>query len=441
MGTTVTIEGITLHLSPPDEISNITWIGGDMYLMQLLAAWMTVDPTHDIPMNPQILGKPGVGKTTLAYCAAKRLNLPIYLFQATVDTRPEDLLVSPVIAQNNTIEYHASSLVSAMIQGGICIIDEANRMSEKSWASLAPLLDQRRYIESIIAGIKISAHPNFRICVTMNEDSSVFEVPEYIHSRLQPQILIEFPERDEELQILQFHLPFARKDLLEYTVNFLQKAHLNEKEFSIRDGINICRYYLKLDQYSGTKKSSPKDTVFDLILWRQAIRQVLGEEAVNFTFKMGLFREKNGSSQDTNSLSNEEHADGDNFMEEPEDADDLDELEEDSDTEFSDENEEDGFPAEKFDIFDDEINENSKLFRFIDKKAKKTSQQPPDLDDLSDLDDLEAQFSNMADPNDLIREFFERKERESKKSSATTPSTKSNEEPEEKKRKRSSLTK
>ena len=34
----------------------------------------------------------------------------------------------------------------------------------------------------------------------MNDDASTFDLPEYIHSRLQPQILIDFPERDEELQ-------------------------------------------------------------------------------------------------------------------------------------------------------------------------------------------------------------------------------------------------
>ena len=39
-----------------------------------------------------------------------------------------------------------------MIRGGIAILDEGNRMSEKSWASLAPLLDNRRYVESIVAG-------------------------------------------------------------------------------------------------------------------------------------------------------------------------------------------------------------------------------------------------------------------------------------------------
>ena len=68
---------------------------------------------------------------------------------------------------------------------------------------LAPLLDSRRYVESSVAGIKIKAHPLFRLVATMNEDSSTFDLPEYIHSRLQPQILIDFPERIEELAILR----------------------------------------------------------------------------------------------------------------------------------------------------------------------------------------------------------------------------------------------
>ena len=38
-----------------------------------------------------------------------------------------------------------------------CLLDEGNRMNEKSWASLAPLLDHRRSVESVVAGIRINA--------------------------------------------------------------------------------------------------------------------------------------------------------------------------------------------------------------------------------------------------------------------------------------------
>src|SRR6266571_2417851 len=220
---TVEIEGVTLHLAHPDELT-IQWVGQDELMRQLLAAWMVLND-QDLPMNPRLLGKPGVGKTTLAYAAAKRLGRDVYILQATMDTRPEDLLVTPVIEGERNLRYVASPLVSAMISGGIVIIDEGNRMSEKSWASLAPLLDNRRYVESIVAGIKIKAHPLFRVVATMNDDASTFELPEYIHSRLQPQIWIDFPERQEEFAILRENLPFSPDEVLQYVTDFLQQAH------------------------------------------------------------------------------------------------------------------------------------------------------------------------------------------------------------------------
>jgi len=239
----VTIDGVVLHLSAPDEVP-MTWVGQEELVTQVLAAWLVLGE-DDLPLNPRLIGRPGVGKTTLAYHAGKVLGRQVYLYQATMDTRPEDLIVTPVISDQGKIKYMASSIVSAMIKGGAAIIDEGNRMSEKSWASLAPLMDSRRYVESVVAGVKIKAHPDFRLCTTMNDDASTFELPDYIHSRLQPQIYIDFPEREEELQILKSNLPFADDEILEYVVDFLQAAHDAEERYSVRDGINIARYALK----------------------------------------------------------------------------------------------------------------------------------------------------------------------------------------------------
>ncbi len=239
----IELDGVDLFLSQPDELQ-MDWVGRDDVIQALLAAWDLVEPA-DRPMNPRLLGKPGVGKTSLAYAAAMRLDRAVYIFQATMDTRPEDLLITPVVARAGEIRYVASSLVSAMIRGGVCILDEGNRMSEKSWASLAPLLDDRRYIESIVAGVKVHAHADFRIVATMNDDASTYELPEYIHSRLQPQILLDFPEADEEREILERHLPFSDAQILDYVVDFLQRAHDADEPYTVRDGINLARYALK----------------------------------------------------------------------------------------------------------------------------------------------------------------------------------------------------
>jgi len=269
----VDIEGVQLHLSHPDELAG-EWVGQEEVMRQLLAAWLVIHE-GDLPMNPRLIGKPGVGKTTLAYAAAKRLGREIYIMQATVDTRPEDLLVTPVVEGAGKLRYVASSLVSAMLRGGICILDEGNRMSEKSWASLAPLLDSRRYVESIVAGIKIKAHPLFRLVATMNDDASTFDLPEYIHSRLQPQLLIDFPAYEEELAILKENLPFATDDILEYVTEFLQNAHANDERYTVRDGLNIARFASKLRHMA----RDSRDTTNALPV---AILETLGQEAMRY---------------------------------------------------------------------------------------------------------------------------------------------------------------
>ncbi len=270
----VTVEGIELHLAHPDELS-VSWVGQEEAMRQLMAAWMVIDE-RDVPMNPRLLGKPGVGKTTMAYAAGRRLGREVYILQATVDTRPEDLLITPVIEAASRLKYVASPLLTAMIRGGVAILDEGNRMSEKSWASLAPLLDNRRYVESIVAGVKIKAHPNFRLVATMNEDSSTFDLPEYIHSRLQPQILIDFPEREEELAILRENLPFSPEDVLQYVTDFLQQAHAGDESYTVRDGVNVARYALKL----GSETGQPHR-----LLLQAAIRAILGEEALRYSLR------------------------------------------------------------------------------------------------------------------------------------------------------------
>ena len=97
----VEVDGITLHLAAPDTTSQ-EWIGQGEILKQLLACWLMVDE-RDLPLSPRITGVPGIGKTTLAMAAAQTRKQRLYIFQCTADTRPEDLLVTPVLAESGKI--------------------------------------------------------------------------------------------------------------------------------------------------------------------------------------------------------------------------------------------------------------------------------------------------------------------------------------------------
>ena len=273
MAETIEVQDVNLHLSQPHQ-STGAWIGQDEILKQVLACWIVVDD-KDLPLTPRLVGPPGIGKTALGMAACEARQQDLFIYQCTADTRPEDLLITPVLAESGKIAYHASPLVSAMLKGGVCILDEGNRMNEKSWASLAPLLDHRRYVESIVAGITIAAHPDFRCAVTMNQDESTFEIPDYILSRLQPTLTLKFPNREDEMAILQYHLPFCAEDMLSMTVEFLQQSHELKLDFSTRDGINLLRYAMKRIAQDPDHPLSTDE------VWREALVKCLGEEALD----------------------------------------------------------------------------------------------------------------------------------------------------------------
>ena len=133
-----------------------------------------------------------------------------------------------------------------------------------------------------MAGTKIKAHPDFRLCTTMNDDASTFELPEYIHSRLQPQILIDFPEREEELLILKTNLPFADEEILDYVVDFLQAAHEADERYSVRDGINIARYAMKRLVEKGEKLTSESRRLRMVDYMKEAASVILDSTAAQY---------------------------------------------------------------------------------------------------------------------------------------------------------------
>ncbi|MBM4247112.1 MAG: hypothetical protein FJ148_25520 [Deltaproteobacteria bacterium] len=74
---TTTIQGVELTLMPPVRHRD-AWVDYNDYARQLEAAWLRLSDVEP-PLNPRLIGEPGLGKTTLACAVAAALERDVYI--------------------------------------------------------------------------------------------------------------------------------------------------------------------------------------------------------------------------------------------------------------------------------------------------------------------------------------------------------------------------
>lgn len=187
--------------SPPAS-SNGELVGRDDELRLLAAAWMSRDDT--LPMSPLLVGEPGVGKNRLVYEIARRSGSELYIFQGHEDVTAEDLAFAARFADGGGIDYVASPLVTAMVRGGICFIDEIGKIRPRALALLASVLDERRYIDSTMLGERVVAARGFRlVAATNSSDLDGGMLPDFLRTRMLPVIRVGAAGPDEIAEVVR----------------------------------------------------------------------------------------------------------------------------------------------------------------------------------------------------------------------------------------------
>lgn len=189
----------SVYVSQPYVVPHITDLVGRTSELELItAAWMAGE--GQLPLAPLLLGEPGVGKNRVIYEIARRTGKELYIFQGHEDVTAEDLACAVRFSDDpdRKMDYVASPLVSAMLRGGICFIDEIAKIRPRALALLVSVLDERRYIDSTLLGERIKAAPGFRfIAATNTADLEGNAMPEFLRSRMRPLIPVGYPDRKE----------------------------------------------------------------------------------------------------------------------------------------------------------------------------------------------------------------------------------------------------
>ncbi len=244
----VVIGGKSVLVPYQTEIPDFKFIGREQIIEKALAAWTCISGTT--PLNFRLYGPPGIGKNAIVYELARILKKDLYIINAHEELGPEDVACSATMTSKNTIEYVASPLFAAMLRGGIFFFDEIGKAPQSALDPLASVLDDRRTLTSVLAGIHLKAHPGFLCCSALNEDEETgIGLPGFIDERTRPAIYVGYPPLPEVEEILRSRL----QEIPDVWVKVLLTDYKNVN-LSTRNTITLLGYAYRLSK-NGNGKS------------------------------------------------------------------------------------------------------------------------------------------------------------------------------------------
>ncbi|MCC9657069.1 AAA family ATPase [Rhodopirellula halodulae] len=145
-----------------------------------------------------IEGVPGLAKTTAVASLAKAINTGFQRLQFTPDLLPADLIGTQVYRpQDQTFVVQKGPIFSNLI-----LADEINRAPAKVQSALLEAMQEHQVT---IGGETFALPEPFLVMATQNpvEQEGTYALPEAQTDRFMLKVVVEYPTRDEELQILR----------------------------------------------------------------------------------------------------------------------------------------------------------------------------------------------------------------------------------------------
>ena len=145
-----------------------------------------------------IEGVPGLAKTTAVASLAKAINTGFQRIQFTPDLLPADLIGTQVYRpQDQTFVVQKGPIFSNLV-----LADEINRAPAKVQSALLEAMQERQVT---IGSETFTLDDPFLVMATQNpvEQEGTYPLPEAQTDRFMLKVVVDYPNRNEELQILR----------------------------------------------------------------------------------------------------------------------------------------------------------------------------------------------------------------------------------------------
>ena len=191
-----------------------------------------------------IEGLPGVAKTLTAKLIAKSIRSNFKRIQFTPDLMPSDVTGSTILdLKSNEFEFRKGPIF-----GNVILIDEINRAPAKTQSSLFECMSERQV--TVDGQTYLMANP-FIVLATQNpiEHEGTYRLPEAQLDRFLFKIDVNYPDTDQELEILREHHEQKAKnkeDLVQEVVSIDEIIHFQHLVKLVFVHEDILRYIAQI---------------------------------------------------------------------------------------------------------------------------------------------------------------------------------------------------
>ena len=149
-----------------------------------------------------LVGVPGLAKTLLIKSIAELLDLNFSRIQFTPDLMPSDITGTEIIEEDHNTGKREFRFFKGPVFGNIILADEINRTPPKTQAALLEAMQEHKVTT---AGQTYILEEPFFVLATQNpiEQEGTYPLPEAQLDRFMFNIKIDYPEHEEEVEIVK----------------------------------------------------------------------------------------------------------------------------------------------------------------------------------------------------------------------------------------------
>jgi MoxR-like ATPase len=186
--------------------------------------------------NALLESNPGLGKTTLVRTVADATDLTFSRIQNTPDLMPSDITGTEIIQESE--DHREFVFEKGPLFANVVLADEINRATPKTQAAMLEAMQEKQVT---VGGETYQLPRPFFVLATQNpiDQGGTYPLPEAQTDRFLLKILVDYPERDEERDIVRLYAEGRQPEAVERVLSAeeLRAVQSLSREVPVADDI------------------------------------------------------------------------------------------------------------------------------------------------------------------------------------------------------------